>query len=117
MTQSEYFFTETADVFANLAMTATADKDLLSTLTTTNAALTCILREKDSMIATLRAQLRGTNTATPSTPAANNAAKTNYCWSHGTRVSKSHTSAACLYPKEGHKNEATRANRMGGKDA
>jgi hypothetical protein len=34
-------------------MAATADKDLLSTLTTTNAALTGILPEKDSMIATL----------------------------------------------------------------
>jgi hypothetical protein len=73
ITQSESFCTETADAFANLAMAATADKDLLSTLTTTNAAITGILREKDSMIATLLAQLRGTNTATP---ASNNAAKT-----------------------------------------
>jgi hypothetical protein len=53
MTQSESFYTDTADAFANLAMAATADKDLLSTLTTTNAALTGILPEKDSMIATL----------------------------------------------------------------
>jgi hypothetical protein len=123
ITQSESFDSESADAFANLAMSSTTDKDLLSTITTTNAALTGILREKDSMIATLRAQLRGTNTATPATPvapatpASNNTANTNYWWSNGTRVSKSHTSAACLYPKEGHKKEATRANRMGGKDA
>jgi hypothetical protein len=117
ITQSEYFYNETADAFANLAMAATADKDLLSTLTTTDASLTGIIQEKDLMIATLRAQLRGTNTANPATPAPNNAAKTNYCWPHGTCVSKIHTSAACLYPKEGHKKEATRSIRMGGKDA
>jgi hypothetical protein len=75
MTQSESFYTETADAFANLAMAAMADKDLISTLTTINTALTAILPEKDSMISTLRAQLRGTNTATP---AANHAAKTNF---------------------------------------
>jgi hypothetical protein len=113
-TQSESFYTETADAFANLAMAATADKYLLSTLTSTNATLPGILREKYTLISKLQAQLRNTNTANPTTT---NTAKTNYCWSHGTRVSKSHTSEACLYPKEGHKKEATRVNRIDGKDA
>jgi hypothetical protein len=75
ITHSESFYNETADAFANLVMAATADKDLLSTPTTINAALTGILQEKDSMIATLRAQLRGTST---SNPASKNTAKTNY---------------------------------------
>jgi hypothetical protein len=44
ITQSESFYTETADAFANISMAVTADKDLLSTITTTNAALTGILR-------------------------------------------------------------------------
>jgi hypothetical protein len=38
--QSESFYAETADAFVNLSMVATADKDLLSTLTSTNANLT-----------------------------------------------------------------------------
>jgi hypothetical protein len=39
-TQSKSFYTETVDAFANLAMAATSDKDLINTLTSTNAALT-----------------------------------------------------------------------------
>jgi hypothetical protein len=37
---TEKFYNETAEAFANLAMAATSDKDLLSTLTSTNATLT-----------------------------------------------------------------------------
>jgi hypothetical protein len=49
-------------VFDNLAMVATADKDLRTTLTTTNAALPCQLATKDRLIANLEAQLLNTNT-------------------------------------------------------
>ena len=37
-----------------------------------------------------------------------------YCHTHGYRVHASHTSAKCKKKKKGHKNEATRANTMGG---
>jgi hypothetical protein len=47
------FYTETADAFTNLAMTTTADKYLLSTLTSTNTALTGQLAAKDRLIANL----------------------------------------------------------------
>jgi hypothetical protein len=109
--QAESFYTDMVDAFANLTMAATADKDLLSTLTSTNATLTDQLRDKDKLINSLQAQLRNTTTADTTS------VKTNYCWSHGTRVSKNQTSNNCQLPKEGHKKEATRANRMGGKDA
>ena len=36
-----------------------------------------------------------------------------YCWSHG--VCTSHNGKTCTAPLEGHKKEATLANRMGGK--
>jgi hypothetical protein len=55
--QAESSYTETADTFANLAMAATADKDLLTTSTSTNAALTEQLAAKYRMISSLQAQL------------------------------------------------------------
>jgi hypothetical protein len=38
-----------------------------------------------------------------------------YCWTHGFCKNISHTSAACLYPGEGHQVAATATNTMGGK--
>jgi hypothetical protein len=61
--QAESFYTERADVIANLAMAAKADKDLLSTLMPTDAALTYQLRDKDKLMHSLQAQLRNTTTA------------------------------------------------------
>ena len=37
-----------------------------------------------------------------------------YCWSHGYKVTKNHNSKTCRTRKDGHKEEATRANTMGG---
>ena len=37
-----------------------------------------------------------------------------YCWSHGYKVTKNHNSKTCNVRKEGHKEDATRANTMGG---
>jgi hypothetical protein len=37
-----------------------------------------------------------------------------YCWTHGYRVTKGHTSATCKYGKPGHQVGATRSNTMGG---
>jgi hypothetical protein len=95
-------------------MEATADKDLLSTLASTNATLTGQLATKDRLIANLQAHIRNaaTNTDRP-----NMQINTNYCWSNGTRVSRNHNSQNYRFPKDGHKKEATRKNKMGGKDA
>jgi len=37
-----------------------------------------------------------------------------YCWTHGYRVTKDHTSKTCQSRHDGHKEEATRYNTMGG---
>ena len=37
-----------------------------------------------------------------------------YCWLHGKLRNKKHTSATCQNKKEGHKDEATLENQMGG---
>jgi hypothetical protein len=49
--EAEKFYNETAEAFANLAMAATANKDLLSTLTNTNSTLTNQLATKYRIIA------------------------------------------------------------------
>jgi hypothetical protein len=62
--QAESFYTETADAFAKLAMATTADKDLISTFTSTNAALTGQLATKYRLIANLQTQIHNTTTNT-----------------------------------------------------
>jgi hypothetical protein len=116
--ETDFFYNETAEAFSNLAMAATADKDLLSTLTNTNSTLTNQLATKDKIIAALQEQLRSNRapTMTHRQPSASDKAK-RYCWTHGIRVSSNHTSANCTNPGEGHKSDATRDNKMGGKDA
>ncbi len=40
----------------------------------------------------------------------------NYCWTHGSRISKEHTSATCANKATGHHDDATAANTFGGSD-
>jgi uncharacterized membrane-anchored protein YhcB (DUF1043 family) len=118
--ETEKFYNKTAEAFANLAMAATSDKDLLSTLTNTNSTLTNQLATKDNIIAALQEQLRSSqapNTSpTPRQPSASDKAK-RYCWTHGIRLSSNHNSSNCTNPGEAHKSDATRENKTGGKDA
>jgi hypothetical protein len=92
---------------SNLALTAT-----ISTLTTANKTLA------DSVA-------RGGGTATPGTPAGTSGRQAksmtkpyrgNYCWTHGHRISKSHTSATCDNKGTGHRDDATTANTYGGSE-
>jgi hypothetical protein len=55
--ETEKFYNETAEAFANLVMAETADKDLLSTLKNTNSTITNQLVTKDRIIAALQEQL------------------------------------------------------------
>jgi hypothetical protein len=56
--ETKKIYNETAETFANLAMVATANKDLLSILTNTNSTLTNQLSTKDRLVAALQEQLR-----------------------------------------------------------
>jgi hypothetical protein len=56
--ETEKFYNETVEAFTNLAMAATDDKDMLSTLTNMNSTLTNQLARKDRIIAALQEQLR-----------------------------------------------------------
>jgi hypothetical protein len=47
------------------------------------------------------------------TPGENWKKNGNYCWTHGHRVGKKHTSETCKYKGEGHKINATAADTKG----
>jgi hypothetical protein len=115
--ETEKFYNETAEAFANLAMAATAEKDLLSTLTNTNSTLTNQLATNSKIIAALQEQLRSSRAPTTAPahhqPSASDKAKRYFC-TLGIRVSSNHNSANCTNPGEGHKSDATRENKMGG---
>jgi hypothetical protein len=40
----------------------------------------------------------------------------NYCWTHGHRISKKHTTATCASKMMGHHDNATAANTFGGSE-
>eukprot|EP00543_Licmophora_paradoxa_P001034 CAMPEP_0202446870 /NCGR_PEP_ID=MMETSP1360-20130828/5448_1 /ASSEMBLY_ACC=CAM_ASM_000848 /TAXON_ID=515479 /ORGANISM="Licmophora paradoxa, Strain CCMP2313" /LENGTH=108 /DNA_ID=CAMNT_0049063595 /DNA_START=267 /DNA_END=593 /DNA_ORIENTATION=+ len=54
------------------------------------------------------------NTNKHSTYIKNNKTKIYYCWTHGLSLSHKHTSDKCRFKANGHKEEATATNMMGG---
>jgi hypothetical protein len=103
---------------ANLA-TATAtttNRGVVAALTQANSRLAKQLEENASELREMKALLnqewrekRG--------PISFNPSSSNYCWTHGYKVGKTHTSLTFNTPKPGHKAEATRADNMGGNQA
>ena len=119
---SDQFYAEIS--FANLATAAAADKDVIKTLTETNAMLVTEIDKVRQAMAALEAPIT-TNTTPPPPPtdprrgkrapdglrATNN---DNHCWTHGFQVGATHTSHACPAKKAGHQDAATKDNTMGG---
>ena len=105
----------------NLALAATNDKTVLEQLTAANLALTGTIATLTATNKTLADKARAGTAGTlrpPGTPGkgTRNPHRGNYCWTHGHRVSKEHTSATCFNKAAGHKDDATRANTMGGSE-
>jgi hypothetical protein len=107
---------DTVDALANLAVATAADRSTIASLTTTIQQLSQALERAHGDLAQLR-------TAPPALPPAQKRDGTrptnrfrygNYCWSHGFRCGKDHTSMTCKWPKDGHQREATATNMMGG---
>jgi hypothetical protein len=115
--QTEYQMAEaTIGALANLSTTAAADRGVVATLTEANARLvkqlednSNELRELKALIKKERFEKRGQRSFNPS--------PNNYCWKHGYKVSNTHTSLSCSFPKQGHKVEATRVDNMDGSQA
>jgi hypothetical protein len=103
----------TIGALANLATSFAADRGVVAALTQANSRLVKQLEETSTELKELKALFhqerrdrRGPRTL--------NATANNYCWTHGYKVGKTHTSLTCNTCSPGHKAEATRADTMGG---
>jgi hypothetical protein len=118
---------ETAQAIANLATATASDRSTVASLTATNSSLNDELLQSNAKltaaskeITALKIELAILKAAKPSaTPGNSHRPRTytpnnNYCWTHGYKVNRSHTSSTCSQPQEGHKTAATRENNMGG---
>ena len=102
----------------NLAPAAANDTTDLQQLTAANLALTttnALLTAANKKLLEALAKLQATKLGTPGTPLTSNKPfPGNYCWTHGYRVSQTHTSASCGGKAAGHQDTATASNTMGG---
>jgi hypothetical protein len=102
----------TIGALGNLATAAAADRGVVATLTEANTRLVKQLKDNSNELRELKALIkkerfekRGQRSFNPS--------PNNYCWTDGYKVTNTHTSLSCNFPKQGHKREATRADNMG----
>jgi hypothetical protein len=109
----------------NLALAALNDTTVLQQLMAANLALTVLVTLLTAANKKLADDfVRSKGGATPAAalaPAKGHSANKpflgNCCWTHGHRVSQTHTSATCSCKSMGHKDNATTASTMGGYEA
>jgi hypothetical protein len=117
MTQTEDHMAEaTIGALENLATETAADRGVVAALTQANSRLVKQLEETSSELRELKALLHKERRDKRG-PRNVNATTNNYCWTHGYRVGKTHTSLTCNTRNPGHKAEATRTENMGGSQA
>jgi hypothetical protein len=111
MTQNEEQMDEaTIGALASLETATTADRGVVADITQASSRLAKQLEENlKALLNQERRDKRGPRRFNPSS--------SNYCWTHGYKVGKTHTSITCNTPKPGHKAEATQAENMGGSQA
>jgi hypothetical protein len=106
----------TIGALANLATATTANRGVVEALTQANSRLAKKLEDNSSELREFKALLNQEWREKLGTRSSNHSAS-NYCWTHGYKVGKTHTSLTCNTPKPGHKTEATRADNMEGSQA
>jgi hypothetical protein len=108
----------TADSIAQLAVATASDRDMVTTLTATNAKLTLQLETSQSYVKKLKEDIVQLKLKIKPAWQGQRQDKTtdndNYCWPHGYQVHNENTSASCKNPKQGHKKEVTKNNPMSG---
>jgi hypothetical protein len=117
MTQNEDHMAEdTIVALENMETAAASDRGVVAALTQANSRIVKQLEETSSELRELKALLNQERRDKRG-PRSFNPYSSNYCWTHGYKVGKTHTSLTCNTPKPGQKTEATRADNMGGKQA
>jgi hypothetical protein len=123
--QSEDDLAEQAlGAFTDLATATAVDRGVVSQLTEANSRLEKQLEDNALALTEVKALLKkerperagsGNSDRPPCrtfTPPSDT-----YRWSHGYNVAHTHTSKTFLYPKDGHKLDATKTHNMGGSQA
>jgi Tfp pilus assembly major pilin PilA len=91
---------------------------MVATLTTTNAKLANQLEAAHALIAQLKSKIAALKSKIKPAWQGQRPAKTtkndSYCWYHGYQVARSHNSATCNVRKNGHQEDATKIDTMGG---
>jgi hypothetical protein len=109
---------DTVDAIAPLETALAPDRGTLVTLTTTNAKLSNQLEAAHTLIAQFKNEIATLKNKIKRAWQGQRPIKTTntdiYCWSHGYKVAKSHTSATCNMKKSGHQDAATKIDTMGG---
>jgi hypothetical protein len=113
MNQTEDQMAEaTIRALANMATATTADRGVVAALTQANSCLVKQLEETASELRELKALLHQERRDKRG-PISFNTSASNYCWTHGHKVGKTHTILTCNTHNPGHKAEATRTENMG----
>ena len=115
-------FQERTEAILEHVTNSTVDTSTISTLTTQNQTLTEQLANATTDLLSMKemvqclckevSDLKNTKKGRPN----RNKNNKSYCWTHGRTRNNGHTSAKCRNKAEGHKDEATLDNRMGGSD-
>jgi hypothetical protein len=104
------------DAFASLASATAVDRAIVASLTEANTRLAKQLEESAQALKEFKALLKKKRSdrvaRKPFAPSLSN-----YCWTHRYKIARNHTSINCMYPKTGHKKEATKSDNMGGSQA
>jgi hypothetical protein len=117
MTHNEDQMAEaTIGALSNLATATTADRGVVAALTQANSRLVKQLEETSSELGELKALLNQER-CDKRGPRSSTSSASNYCWTHGYKLGKTHTSLTCNTRNPGHKAEATRTENMGGSQA
>jgi hypothetical protein len=107
--------------FANLATATAVNRGVVAKLSEANSRLAKQLEDNATALKEIKTLLKKERTERANSgnserppPCNFTPSSDNYCWSHGYKVARTHTSQTCMYPKEGHQLESTKANTMGG---
>jgi hypothetical protein len=103
----------TIGALSNLTTVTAADRGVVATLTEANARLSKQLEDNSNELWELKALIKKEKTEKRGQRSFN-PSPNNYCWTQVYKVANTHTSSSCNFPKQGHKQEATRENNMSG---
>ena len=120
-----YVTMDITDALDNLALATTNDCNIIAQLTEANEALT---RANLTLTEQIKELIQAMSSHDMQTTEKNDQKRTKvkrfeekldpngYCWTHGYKVSKGHSSHTCSSRAKGHQVEATRSDTMGGSD-